>query len=102
MRNLLGTSPDPKLVKSLSNELQVTKDTPPTFLFHTANDTAVPVENSVMFFTACRNAGVPVEMHIYEKGRHGVGLAPKDPVLKSWPGRLQDWLKQRGYLTSGA
>jgi acetyl esterase/lipase len=100
-RNLLGNSPDPKLVKSLSNELQVTKNTPPTFLFHTVTDRTVPVENSVMFFMACRKAGVPVEMHIYERGRHGVGLAPKDPILKSWPGRLKDWLKLHGYLKTG-
>jgi acetyl esterase/lipase len=101
MRNLLGASPDPKLVKSLSNELQVTKETPPTFLFHTSADRGVPAENSVLFYLACRKAGVPVEMHIYEQGRHGVGLAQKDPVLSSWPGRLQDWMKQRGYLKSG-
>jgi len=100
-RNLLGKSPDPKLVQSLSNELQVTKETPPTFLFHTAADRGVPVENSILFFMACRKAGVPVEMHIYEQGRHGVGLAPNDPILKSWPGRLQDWMKLRGYLKRG-
>ena len=99
-RNLLGKSPDPKLVRSLSNELQVTKETPPTFLFHTGTDKAVPAENSVLFYLACRKAGVPVEMHIYERGRHGVGLAKKDPVLKSWPDRLKDWMKLRGYLTS--
>jgi acetyl esterase/lipase len=100
-RNLLGNSPDPKLVKSLSNETQVTKDTPPTFLFHTSTDRVVPAENSVLFYLACRKAGVPVEMHIYERGRHGVGLAPNDPILKTWPGRLKDWMKLHGFLKSG-
>lgn len=100
-RNLLGAEPDPKLVHSLSNETQVTAETPPTFLFHTTGDKGVPPENSVMFYMALRKAGVPAEMHIYERGNHGVGLAPADPVLATWPGRLEDWLKLRG-LTTGS
>jgi acetyl esterase/lipase len=98
-RNLLGDNPDPKLVQSLSNELQVSARTPPTFLFHTDADTAVPPENSVLFYLALRKAGVPAEMHIYQNGQHGVGLATKDPVLSSWPGRLADWLRVRGLLS---
>jgi acetyl esterase/lipase len=98
-RNLLGDNPDPKLVENLSNELQVTKDTPPTFLFHTTTDATVPVENSVMFYAALRKAGVPAELHIYERGPHGVGLAPNDPVLSTWPARLADWLKIHGWVT---
>ncbi len=74
-RNLLGDNPDPALVDELSNELHVTADTPPTFLFHTSTDTTVPVENSVMFYLALRKAGVPAEMHIFQSGPHGVGLA---------------------------
>ena len=96
-KNLLGDNPDPLLVENLSNELQVTKDTPPTFLFHTTTDSTVPVENSVMFYSALRKAGVPAEMHIYERGPHGVGLAQSDPVLSSWPGRLADWLRIHGW-----
>ena len=96
-RNLLGAEPDPKLVHSLSNETQVTAETPPTFLFHTTGDKGVPPENSVMFYMALRKAGVPAEMHIYERGNHGVGLAPADPVLATWPGRLEDWLRLRGF-----
>ena len=95
-QNLLGDNPDAKLVEYLSNELQVTKDTPPTFLFHTTTDATVPVENSVLFYSALRNAGVPAELHIYERGPHGVGLAPNDPVLSTWPARLADWLKIHG------
>jgi acetyl esterase/lipase len=92
-KNLLGAEPDPKLVRNLSNDTQVTAETPPTFLFHTDGDKGVPAENSVLFYLALRKAGVPAELHIYERGPHGVGLAPKDPVLSSWPERLADWLK---------
>jgi len=96
--SLLGTSPDPELAKNLSNETQVTSDTPPTFLFCTNADTAVPAENSVQFYLALRKAKVPAELHIYEKGQHGVGLAPNDPVLTTWKERLADWLKVRGFV----
>jgi acetyl esterase/lipase len=93
---LLGIHPDPALIDLLSNEKHVTKDTPPTFLFHTSEDKTVPVENSVYFYLALQKAGVPAEMHIYEKGSHGVGLAQSDPILKSWPDHLADWLKVQG------
>ncbi len=94
--NLLGEKPDPALVQFLSNERQVSAETPPTFLFHTTEDQTVPVENSVFFYLALRKAGVPAEMHIYLKGHHGVGLAPGDDVLRSWPDRLYDWLRVQG------
>ncbi|HLN29490.1 MAG TPA: alpha/beta hydrolase-fold protein [Gemmataceae bacterium] len=97
-QNLLGKEPDPKLVLNLSNDTQVTTATPPTFLFHTNEDKGVPSENSVLFYTALRKAGVPAELHIYEKGPHGVGLAPGNPVLSTWTGRLKDWLEGRGLL----
>jgi acetyl esterase/lipase len=99
-RNLLGDNPDPKLVESLSNETQVTAQTPPTFLFHTNADTGVPPENSMMFYMALRKAGVPAEIHIYERGPHGVGLAQTDQALSTWPSRLADWLRVRGLLNS--
>jgi acetyl esterase/lipase len=95
---LLGDNPDPKLVANLSNELQVTAQTPPTFLFQTDEDKTVPAENSVLFYMALRKAGVPAEMHIYEHGAHGVGLAPTDEALASWPARLADWVRGRGLL----
>jgi acetyl esterase/lipase len=97
-KNLLGDNPDPKLVASLSNETQVTGKTPPTFLMHTGGDGAVPPENSVLFYLALRKAKVPVELHIYEKGGHGYGLAPNDRTLSSWPGRCEDWLRGRGMI----
>ena len=93
--NLLGDNPDPALIEKLSSEKQVTARTPPAFLFHTNADKDVPPENSVLFYLALRRAGVPAEMHIYEEGPHGVGLAPFDAALSSWPARLADWLRRR-------
>jgi len=98
LKNLLGDSPDPALVEKLSNELQVTPQTPPTFLFHTTEDKAVPVENSVLFYLALRKAGVPAELHVFEKGPHGFGLNYKDPVLAMWPPLLANWFRERGLL----
>jgi len=97
-RNLLGKSPEAALVESLSSERQVTANTPPTFLFHTTDDQAVPSENSVLFYLALRKAGVPAEMHIYEPGQHGVGLAMEHPVLSSWPALLRKWMQHRKLL----
>lgn len=98
MRNLLGENPDPKLVENLSNELQVSAQTPPTFLFHTNADTGVPPENSVLFYLALRKAGVPAEMHIFEKGPHGVGLGQTDAALAEWPALLARWFRTRGLV----
>ena len=95
--NLLDKDPSQELVKLYSNELQVTKDTPPTFLVHAMTDTAVPVENSLMFADALRKAKVPFEMHIYEHGPHGFGLAPTNPVLATWTDRCADWLRLRKF-----
>ncbi len=102
VRSLLGANPDPKLIEDLSNDLRVTPQTPPTFLFHTANDSAVPVENSVRFFLALRKAEVPAEMHIFENGPHGVGMASADPYLSQWTPLLLNWLRARGLLTAPA
>jgi acetyl esterase/lipase len=96
--HLLGPAQHPDALDALSNERQVTRETPPTFLFHTDADAGVPSENSVHFYLALRRAGVPAELHVYERGPHGVGLAPNDPVLSTWPARLTDWLRVRGLL----
>jgi acetyl esterase/lipase len=99
--NLLGPDPDPAMLDELSNELHVTRDTPPTFLFHTAQDQPVPADNSVLFYEAMRRAGVPGELHIYAEGPHGVGLAnghgraPRVPSLLSWPERAEAWLQSQ-------
>jgi acetyl esterase/lipase len=96
-KNLLGENPTPGLIKLYSNELQVTKETPPTFLVHTMTDAGVPVENSMMFASALRKAGVPFEFHLYEQGPHGFGLAPTNPILASWASRCADWLGLHGF-----
>ncbi len=96
--NLLGENPSEEDKRLMSNELQVTKETPPTFLVHSNEDTGVPAENSVLYYLALRKAGVPAEMHIYEKGPHGFGLGSLDAVLSSWPARLADWMRGRGVL----
>ena len=101
-RNLLGDKPDEALVDSLCNETQVTSKTPPTFLFHTNEDTAVPPENSILFYSALRKAKVPAELHIYQNGRHGVGLAVGLGATAAWPDQLAAWLKARGLLGSRA
>ncbi|MEX0977568.1 MAG: alpha/beta hydrolase [Pirellulales bacterium] len=95
-KNLLGENPDPKQVEKFSSELQVTSETPPTFLWHTDADTGVPPENSVLFYLALRKAKVPAELHIYEKGQHGLGLAQQVPAVSSWPERAIDWMRGRG------
>lgn len=97
-KNLLGPEKDnPELVELMSNDKQVTKGTPPTFIFHTTEDQAVPVENAIAFYSALRKNGVSSELHIYQKGRHGVGLGGSDKVLSTWPARLEDWLKVNGF-----
>lgn len=96
-RMLLGDNPSEQLVTLMSNEKQVSKDTPPTFLVHTANDAAVPVENSLQFAEALRRAGVPFELHVYERGPHGFGLGGNNPPLQSWPRRCADWLRLQGF-----
>ena len=99
-RMLLGENPPEDLVKSLSNDEQVTKETPPTFLVHTADDPGVPVENSLRFAAALRKVKVPVEIHVYEHGPHGFGLGGKDPILSTWPQRCAEWLKMHGFMKS--
>jgi len=96
--NLLGEKPDPAVALHLSTETQVNADTPPTFLFHTNADTAVPVENSVYYFLALRKAGVPAELHIFKDGAHGVGMPMQDLALSEWPKVLANWLRASGFL----
>ena len=98
--NLLGKNPSPELVALLSNELHVTKDTPPCFIFHGYEDTTVPVENSLNFAAAMRRAGVPCELHVYEKGKHGIGLGSPSYTperFHPWVRDCELWLKARGY-----
>lgn len=94
-KNLLGDTADEDLLKSFQSAARVTKDTPPTFLFHTYEDKPVPAENSLEFYAAMVREGVPGELHFYEKGPHGVGLAKTIPGTSDWPQALQRWLSLR-------
>lgn len=91
---LLGDEPDEESLMYFSNELQVTENTPPTILFHAADDKAVPPENSMLFFNALNQKGVPAELHIYPEGGHGFSLATKNPNLRRWTQHLYEWTLQ--------
>lgn len=92
-KNLLGEKPKAETIKWFSNEKQVTEDTPPTFLFHAADDSAVPVDNSILFFEALMEKGVSATLHVYPKGGHGFSLARKDFHLRTWTERLFEWME---------
>jgi acetyl esterase/lipase len=96
--NLLGKDPSPELVRLLSNETQATAQTPPAFLVHTFDDRTVPVQNSLLFYDALRSAGVAAELHVFDHGPHGFGLAPTDPVLSAWPGLAEAWMRRHGWI----
>ena len=96
--SLLGATPPPALVEHLSTDLQVTARTPPTFLVHGGTDQAVPAENSLLFYTALRRAGVPAELHLYQDGPHGIGLEPGHGPISDWFTRCTEWLAVRGLL----
>lgn len=95
-KNLLGTSPKPEQVRRYSNELQVDSATPPTFLTHAGDDTVVPVKNSLIFYEALQQHGVPADLHIYTKGEHGY---LKTPAFEEWFGRIRHWMVQASILT---
>jgi acetyl esterase/lipase len=98
-RNLIGNDPSAELLESLSNERQVNQDTPPTFLFHTAADTSVPPQNSIDYYSACLENGVPAELHVFPEGRHGLGLAQQVPGAAQWPRLCENWLRRQGVVT---
>ncbi|MEW4452232.1 alpha/beta hydrolase [Bremerella sp. JC817] len=98
-KNLLGADADEELTKSMSSELQVTSETPPTFLFHTTEDTGVPPQNSIVFYLALVKHKVPAELHVFEKGRHGIGLGKAVAGTSAWPELAHNWLKVRGLLS---
>ncbi|MCZ8517704.1 alpha/beta hydrolase [Paenibacillus filicis] len=94
--NLLGENAEQEQAKQLSGELLVTEQTPPAFIWHTADDASVPVENALMFAAALRKKQVPFELHVYESGRHGLGLAEEHPA-GAWTEACAAWLTQRGF-----
>jgi acetyl esterase/lipase len=99
-KNLLGTNPPPELVKLLSNELQVTTNTPPCFIWTTFEDKTVPMENSLLFAEGLRKNHVPFDLHVYQKGKHGMGLADKPPFAHPhpWAGDCLFWLKAQNFV----
>lgn len=96
--NLLGNNPSEKLIKLYSNELQVTKNTPPTFLFMAMDDKTVPVTNSEDFYTALLNHKVPAEIHKFDVGGHGFGMRKKGIDADKWPDLLEIWLKKENLI----
>lgn len=90
---LLGKDPDQALTERFSNELQVDEQTPPTILVHAADDTAVPPENSILFFQALKKNNVNASLHIYPTGGHGFSLATHDPILGGWSDLVADWIR---------
>ena len=98
-KNLLGEHASPEVERSVSTDLQVSAQTPPTFLQHSTDDEIVSSENSVRFYLALVKAGVPAEIHIYQSGGHGYALAPLNADLADWTKRLADWLRLRGLLS---
>ncbi|MGA1981013.1 MAG: alpha/beta hydrolase [Acidobacteriaceae bacterium] len=97
---LLGDAPTQAEMDAMSPELHVSAQTPPTFLFTTTDDHTVPVLNSVMIYAALVKAGVPAEMHIFQHGAHGSGLAPANPQLRPWTDLLIKWMRERGYAAA--
>jgi acetyl esterase/lipase len=95
--NLLGKPPSDDLIRVLSNEDQVTRDTPPAFLVHGMDDAGVPVEHSTLFAEALHRNGVPVEAHLFEHGPHGFGLGGDDPQLSMWPTLCAHWLRSHAF-----
>ena len=105
-KNLFGADATPDLIRQFSNHLHVTPETPPTYLVHSFDDEAVPVENSLLYALALKEANVPFAMQVFEHGGHGYGMGggqsgigpDEEPILNSWPAQCGLWLKRRGFL----
>lgn len=98
LNNLLGEHPSRELLDYMSSEKQVTAETPPAFIVTSFEDGAVPMENSMLFAEALRRAGVPLEMHVYDRGPHGFGLGNDVDEYGTWPMLCAKWLKVRGFM----
>lgn len=97
-RNLLGSNPPSSEVEHFSCDLQVNKDTPPAFIVLAEDDKVVPVENSINYFTSLKKFNIPAELHIFQKGVHGFGLAKNDGTESDWTRLCENWLKAMGLL----
>jgi len=96
-RNLIGNKPSEEQVRRFSNELQITTDTPPAFLVHSADDKAVPVKNSILYFEGLTKKNTPAEMHVFQKGGHGYGMSVDKGTQSAWPGLCIKWLNSLGF-----
>lgn len=97
-RALLGDNPSEEQKQRLSVDEQVSRNTPPAFLVHSAEDTTVPVENSLLFYAAMRRAKAPIEMHLYPRGPHGSGMDPKLGPTAEWPRHCESWMRFNSWL----
>jgi len=100
MQNLLGNAANDATRRWLSNELQVTTQTPPSFIWHTADDETVPVDNSLQFARALSSHSIPFDLHIFSHGIHGIGLAQGHPFTQSWTGLCAHWLASQGFTNA--
>jgi acetyl esterase/lipase len=96
-RNLIGLNPSEKEINRFSNEMQVNEKTPPAFMVHSADDKTVPVKNSMVYYEALLRYGIPSELHIFQKGGHGYGMAGGKDTQSSWPDLCIKWLKASGF-----
>lgn len=92
---LLGENASKELIDSLSTEMKVTTNTPPTYIMYTDEDD-INAMNGILFYTALKENRIPAELHIYEKGKHGFGMYPEEPTILNWTETLKNWLKNRG------
>jgi acetyl esterase/lipase len=95
--NLIGENPSEETILHFSNELQITGETPPAFLVHSTDDKAVPVKNSIVYYEGLQKYGIPSELHIFQKGGHGYGLASEQATQSAWPDLCLQWLKASGF-----
>jgi acetyl esterase/lipase len=96
-RNLIGEDPGDEAVKRFSNELQITENTPPAFLVHSGDDNSVPVKNSIVYYEGLKKYNIPSELHIFQKGGHGYGLATGRDTQSAWPALCLSWMKSLGF-----
>jgi acetyl esterase/lipase len=93
-KNLIGSNPSEDAIRHFSNELQITSDTPPAFIVHSSDDKVVPVKNSIVYFEGLEKYNIPAELHIFQKGGHGYGLAINRATESAWPNMCLNWIKE--------
>jgi acetyl esterase/lipase len=94
--NLIGSNPSESMIRHFSNELMINASTPPAFLVHSSDDDAVPVKNSLLYYENLVRNKIPAELHVFQKGGHGYGLAPgkENETESAWPDLCLRWIKE--------